>query len=175
VPGLQGFWMTADGIPDGKQAAALLALVQQHAPAVLAVCLVYLRNLDEAEDLVQDTLLKATANIGKLRDPQAMQAWVLQIARRLCINHLNRKKSMEPLPAEEIPAPVEANDSDVERLRGAVARLPKDYRDAIRLHYLEGKSCATVGQILDISEGAVRVRLVRARSMLHERLKETEG
>jgi RNA polymerase sigma factor (sigma-70 family) len=166
--------MAADRIPDGKQAAALDALVQKHAPAVLALCLVFLRNLDEAEDLVQDTMLKATANIGKLRDPQAMEAWVLQIARRLCMNHLSRKKSMEPLPAEEIPAPVEAAEFDVQRVRDAVAKLRKDYQEVVRLHYLEGKSCLIIGQAVGISEGAVRVRLLRARSMLHEHLKETE-
>ena len=55
--------MSADRASDEGQPAALLALVQEHAPAVLALCLVYVRNRDEAEDLVQETLLKATASI----------------------------------------------------------------------------------------------------------------
>jgi RNA polymerase sigma-70 factor (ECF subfamily) len=172
-----GFWdyfMSADPIPDGNQAAASLALLEEHVPAVLAVCLVYTRNRHEAEDLLQETLLRATANIGYLRDPQAMRAWLLQIARRLCMNYLSRKKSMDPLP-EEIPAPVEASDVDVERLQIALAAIPKEYQEPLRLHYLKEMSCADIGQALGISEGAVRVRLTRGRWMLHQQLKGSEA
>lgn len=161
--------MSADRIPDGDQPAAHVALLQEHLSAVLAVCLVYTRNRHEAEDLSQDTLLRATANIERLRDPQAMRAWILQIARRLCMNYLSRKKSMEPLPAE-IFAPAETNDVDVERLHLALADLPEEYREPIRLHYLKEMSCAAIGEALGITEGAVRVRLTRGRWMLHERL-----
>jgi RNA polymerase sigma-70 factor (ECF subfamily) len=174
MPGFQGYCMSADSIPEGSQPAALLALLQDHISAVFAVCLVYTRNPDEAEDLVQETLLKATASIGSLRDPQAMRLWLLQIARRRCMNYVSRKKSMEPLPAE-VQAPVEASDIDVERLELALSDLPKDYQETIRLHYLKEMSCASIGEALNISVGAVRVRLTRGRWMLHERLKGSQA
>jgi RNA polymerase sigma-70 factor (ECF subfamily) len=167
--------MSADQVPDAEQAAALRALVQEYAPAVLALCLVFVRNRDEAEDLAQETLLKATASIGELRDPQAFQAWILQIARRRCMNHLSRKKSLDPLPGDiQAPVPVEVDDTDVKRLRIALAEIPEDNRKVLCLHYLEGKTCASIGETLGVSEGAVRVRLTRARWVLRERLKETE-
>lgn len=165
--------MSADRVPAQDQAISLEELVKGNAPAVLAVCLAYTRNLHDAEDLVQETLLKATTSIQNLRDPGAVRSWLLQIARRLSINHYNRKKSAEVLP-EDVAAPSLVVDPDIERLQIALLKIPPDYRETISLFYLDGRSCAGVAEALGISEAAVRVRLTRGRYMLHELLKENE-
>ena len=148
--------MRADRLPAKDPAPSIEVLVQQNAPAVLALCLACTRNLHDAEDLVQETLLKATTSITDLREPRAVRSWLLQIARRLCINHHNRKKPALALP-EEIPVPAEAVDPDIERLHLALTRIPTEYRETICLYYLDGRSCAAVAESLGISEVAVRV------------------
>ena len=151
----------------------LAELVRQNTPALLALCLAYTRNLHDAEDLVQETLLKATTSITDLREPRAARSWLMQIARRLCINHHNRKKPSEPLQ-EEIPVPAKAIDPDIELLHLALTKIPTDHRETLCLYYLDGRSCAAVAELLGITEVAVRVRLTRGRLMLHRLLREQE-
>ena len=115
-------------------------LVRSYAPAVLAVCAANTRNLHDAEDVMQDVFVKAIAKLDTLRDHSRVRAWLLQIARRTCIDHY----------------------------------LPDNYRETIALYYLDGRSCAGVAQSLNISEAAVRQRLVRARLMLHDILVKEE-
>lgn len=165
--------MAVDCLPEPDGAPTMEVLFQQHTPAVTAICLAYARNLHDAEDLVQETLLKATASIGDLREPAAIRSWLLQIARRLCINHCSRRRHTVPLP-EEVPAPAEVSDPQVGRLHHALAGLPVEYRKALCLYYLDGRSCAGVAEVLGISEGAVRVRLTRGRMMLHKLLREED-
>lgn len=165
--------MSADRLPDQDTAPPLEVLLQQSTPAVMALCLAYTRNLHDAEDLVQETLLKATAGIADLREPRAVRSWILQIARRLCINHHRRTKETEPLP-DGIPAPAEAVEPDIGLLHQALAEIPTEYREAVCLYYLDGRSCAAVAELLGIGQIAVRVRLTRGRLMLQRLLRGVE-
>ncbi len=113
--------MSAGRVRNPEQAATLEELLRRNASAVKGMCLAYTRNLHDAEDLVQETLLKATAGIGDLRDPHAARSWLLQIARRLCIDHNSRKRSTQALPAN-VPAPTQPANPLVEWLLAALAR-----------------------------------------------------
>lgn len=166
--------MSTDHLPDQDRQAKLESLVRANASVVFGVCLAGTRNTHDAEDLAQETLLKAIKNIHELRDPEKIRPWLLQIARRLCINHGQRKRSTRPLP-DYIPAPEQAPDHRLERLQAALAELPEEYREPICIFYLDGRSSAGVAQALGISESAARVRLHRARAMLHDILKECES
>lgn len=165
--------MSADRAPGQDPTEGLEMLVQRHASAVLGVCLAYTRNLGDAEDLVQETLVKAIASIDSLQNAGAVRHWLLQIARRVCINHCSRKRPVAPL-RYDVAAPVRTVDPDIERLQTALSRLPQDYRETISMYYLDGRSCAAVAEALEISEVAVRVRLTRGRAMLHKLLKESD-
>ncbi len=94
--------MSADREPGQTVTAELLA--RSHAPAVLAVCLAYTRNVHDAEDAAQDTLARAIANLHQLREPGRIRAWLLQIARRVCADGYRRQQTFVPLP-EHIAAP----------------------------------------------------------------------
>ena len=146
-------------------------LVCSYASAVLAVCLANTRNLHDAEDVMQDVFIKAFASLHTLRDPGRVRAWLLQIARRTCIDHRRRRVLTATMP-DDVPAPSTSTSGDVERLHAAIARLPENYRETIALYYLDGRNCASVAEALDITESAVRQRLVRARLMLHDLLVE---
>lgn len=166
--------MSIDHVPEQSELPAPEALVHCHASAVLGLCLVYARNLHDAEDLMQESLLRAIKHLRHLRDPQRARWWVLQIARRTCISHYRGRKTPARLP-EDLPAPQVSVDPRLERLRAALAKLPEPYRETISIFYLDGRSCEGVAEALGISEGAVRVRLTRGRWMLHELLKEAEA
>ena len=160
--------MQTDGSDESAEEEGLSpeGLVRSHAALVLAVCLAYTRNRHDAEDAMQDAFVKAFRNLHTLRDANQVRAWLLQIARRTCIDHQRRRRPTAPIP-EEVAAAV-PEKAAAEDLHRAIARLPEEYRETITLYYLDGRSCAAVGQSLGITEAAVRQRLVRARLMLHD-------
>jgi RNA polymerase sigma-70 factor (ECF subfamily) len=85
------------------------------------------------------------------------------------VDHLRNRKPIARI-TDDLPAPAEAPDPRIEHLHTALARLPEDFRETITLYYLDGRSCAGVAATLGISEGAVRMRLLRGRVMLYDLL-----
>jgi len=144
-------------------------LVHRYAAAVFAICLASTKRLHDAEDLMQETFVKAFAELDNLRDRSKARPWLVQIARRICIDHARRQKPVFPMPAG-LPAPAQTSDPRIERLHAALARLPEDYRETISVYYLDGRSSANVAATLGIPPGAVRMRLLRARVMLYDLL-----
>jgi RNA polymerase sigma-70 factor (ECF subfamily) len=156
---------------DDPPAAMPAALFRCHAQAVFAVCLANTQNYHDAEDVMQAVFLKATTGISRLREPARVRAWLLQVARRECIDFHRGRKPAAPLLEEPSAPPSNANVM-CERLLEAIQKLPQNYREAIVLYYLDGRNCSSVAASLGIAEPAVRQRLVRARAMLHDFLQE---
>ncbi len=148
---------------------AFEALVRRHAAAVMAVCLANTHSRHDAEDLVQEVFVHAFRKLHRLRDRDKARPWLLQIARRQCIDHRRRRRSTGLVP-DDLPAPSEDRDPRLDRLHAALAQLPENYRETISLYYLDRRSCAGVAASLGISEAAVRQRLLRGRLMLHDLL-----
>jgi RNA polymerase sigma-70 factor, ECF subfamily len=147
------------------------ALFRAHAPAVFAVCLANTQNHHDAEDIMQAVFVKSIDKASSVREPARVRAWLMQVARRLCVDFHRRRKPAEPLIAEP-PAPSSRDEVPCQRLHDAIQKLPENYREAIVLYYLDGRKCSSVAATLGIAEPAVRQRLMRARVMLHDLLQE---
>ena len=151
-------------------------LVRDHASAVLGLCITYVKNFHDGEDIMQDVFLKAFTRIGTLRDHTRARQWLLKIARRMCIDHYRKRRVRRPIAeADAVAARSYSGDEHTTRVHAAVSRLPDSYREAISLYYLDGRDCAGVALSLGISNSAVRRRLTRARLMLHELLVEDKS
>ena len=146
--------------PDDRGAALTADLFRAHAQAVFAVCLANTRNYHDAEDVMQAVFLKAVAKTRNLREPTRVRAWLLQIARRECIDFHRRRKPVQPL-LDEPSAPDAGDNALGRRLHEAIQKLPQNYREAIVLYYLDGRRCSGVAASLGTTEEAVRQRLVR--------------
>jgi RNA polymerase sigma-70 factor, ECF subfamily len=151
-------------------AATPAGLFSLHARAVFAVCLANTQNHHDAEDIMQTVFLKAIAKVASLREPGRARSWLMQIARRECVDFHRRKKPTNTL-VEEPPTPAGRN-ALCERLHEAIRKLPESYRETVVLYYLDGRDCSGVAASLGTTESAVRQRLVRARVMLHDLLQE---
>ena len=161
----------AEQTADDRDAATLNALFRAHAQAVFAICLANVRNHHDAEDIMQSVFLKAIAKLSDLRNPSRARAWLLQIARRMCVDFHRSRKPTESLLND--PLSTSAREAAAcRRLHAAIQKLPQNYRETIVLYYLDGRNCSSVAGSLGIAEPAVRQRLVRARAMLHELLQE---
>ena len=137
------------------------------------------RDRQLAEDLVQETLLRAWRSLGKLRDAGAAKPWLMTILRREHARYYERKR---PLPVD-IQAPDFPEELLVHRdekpehveVRQAMLSLADDYREPLVLQVLLGYSTAEIADIMSLSQGAVLTRLFRARKKLLAIFENDEG
>ena len=138
-----------------------------------------LRHPDDAEEAVQEALVRAWRRRDSCRTPDAPLAWMLQITRneafrlRDCRNRLRAREC-----ADEVDEGPPTDDRRLEEVIGAVAteqvlsRLSADERALVRLRYLQDLTQPDMARLLDLPEGTVKVRLHRIRKKLHQALKD---
>ena len=147
--------------------------VRRHARLLFKVAYGVLRNSHDAEDVVQETLLRA--HRAGLREVRDTQSWLATIAFRLA---LDRKRKPEELNLAEVDILAKNPDAEhlaihrrqVERLRGLVASLPGDLRFPLVLSAIEELNSRQIGEMLGIPESSVRGRIMRARQMLKDKM-----
>jgi RNA polymerase sigma-70 factor (ECF subfamily) len=123
-----------------------------------------------AEDIVQEALLRAWRSRDALKDQGAARAWLLTIVRREHARLYERKRleviSLEDcVDPEGMPSPP-GPDNELDTLRGAILKLPLEYREPLIMQVLGGFSTAEIAQELSLSPTAVLTRLFRARNKL---------
>jgi RNA polymerase sigma-70 factor, ECF subfamily len=159
----------------GDQEAFEIAIKKLSRP-LFAIAFGALQNREEAEDSVQDALVKSWKARWRVRDAEKFPAWMATIVRHRAHDILMRRKTI-PLDEQFNEIPSEQAQSwlaDSERhqqVHAALATLPELYRSAVALHYLEELDYATIEQMLGISNGALRGILGRALAIMRKRLK----
>lgn len=144
---------------------------------LFAIAYGILQSREEAEDVVQDTFVKAWKSRWRIRDSAKLPAWLGTIARHRA-RDLARKRRPEPLPEnfesnEVVPfqdAAGQKADLDGE-VRSALAQLPELHRAAVTLRYFEDLDYGTIEQTLGLTNGALRGILGRALGLMRKRLK----
>ena len=120
-----------------------------------------------AEDLTQDTFIKAYNALPRTKPDLAFKAWLYRIATNTAISHLRRGKIVKFLPfLTDREHPDEAVERSVTRqadITEALAKLPKHYAAALLLRHYQGLSLAETAAALDVTENAAKLRLFRAR------------
>src|SRR5262245_12228655 len=153
---------------------AYTELVRRHGPMVLASCQRVLRHRQDAEDAFQAAFLILARKAHSIRKSQSVAGWLFQVARRLALRARAGGMRRRTLPLSEVAA--EPAQADVGRdplwlpLDEELERLPEQYRSALVLCYLEGRSQAEAARQLAITTDAVNSRLKRARAILRQRL-----
>jgi len=162
---------------------AFARLVRIYHGPVLGVCTGYVRDRWAAEDLAQETFLRAYTHIGSVRNGESFWPWLRQIARTTCLMALRRGDSAPTEPAESEAAewagggdggtgPLFLRDL-IHRL---LASLPEDQRVPLLLHYFLGKPYREIAGLLGLPENLVRSRLFEGRRRLRRDLqKEAEA
>jgi RNA polymerase sigma-70 factor (ECF subfamily) len=128
------------------------------------------RNRTIAEDVVQESLLRAWKSLDSLREADAAKQWLLTIVRRENARYFERKR-LETVDVDDLtPAQeallAEAPDERVDELRNAIFGLEDDYREPLVLQVLMGYSTKEIGELMGLKQGAVLTRLHRARNKL---------
>ncbi len=137
-----------------------------------------LHNREDAEDVAQESLIRAYRNFHRLRDRERFRAWLARIAWRQALDRQRaaRRRELREVEAANQPAPPTVEDlaasSEFERrLRRAMDELPEKFRRVLVLAAVEGYDIRAVARLLDLPEGTVKSRLHSARKQLAERLR----
>jgi RNA polymerase sigma-70 factor (ECF subfamily) len=150
--------------------------VEQHIRAVYRYALRLAGRTDVAEDLTQETMLRAWRGRDKLRDPRLAKVWLLRIATNLWTDHLRQAKfrpralASEPPCPRPTPAVVLSDQENVTLALAAMDRLPPRQRQVLFLITCEGLSPSDVAEVLEIGLPAVKASLSLARKEMRRRL-----
>lgn len=153
-------------------------LVSRYERLVGKVLYPYARRETSAEDLVQETFLRAYDRLETFNPDYRFKTWLLTIANNLGVDTLRRRREVVEFNQEVHSgsaggADMAALESDrSQAVQEAIETLPETYGVPLILRYTEDMSYAEIAEVLDVSVAAVKSRLFRARNMLAEKLRE---
>jgi RNA polymerase sigma-70 factor (ECF subfamily) len=159
-----------DEVGGNRRRARFQALCQTLRPDLLRFAFWLSRDRALAEDVVQESMLRAWKAQDSLLDENAAKPWFLTIIRREYARTFERKRlitvDVDDLIAKEEPVLAAAEEQDLSEMRAALFKLPDEYREPLLLQVLMGYSTAEIARELDLSGPAVLTRLFRARQQL---------
>lgn len=176
----------------GGDRAALERLLMRAQEVAYRFSMLVCGHAEDAEDVMQEALIKTYRHVGRIREPGAFRPWLFKTVRNACLMR-RRRRVDEPtsiasldelMPSPEGGRPIDVPDrgrspEDLavnsrlrRRLREALARLPGPYRLVVFLREMEGLSTREVATVMRISEANVKTRLHRARLFLQQQLED---
>ena len=146
---------------------ALCTFVRRFERAVFGLCLRMLGDRHEAEDVAQETFLRAVRNLDRWDRDRPLLPWIQTIAANRCRTALS-KRILRAKPVGDPPelAVGPAVDDLTEEVEMAVSQLPESWQSAVRMHYQGGLNCQQIAEALDCAEGTVKTWLFRGRRQL---------
>lgn len=147
-------------------------IIQTHTRALFAVAYGILQDRGEAEDAVQDALVKAWKSRWRVRDPEKFPAWLCMIARHRARDVFRKGRTVPLSETHEAidPEPIDTTSVD-QRLHAVLASLPEVHRSALMLRYFEEMDYASIEKLLGLTNGALRGILGRALATMRKQLK----
>ncbi len=170
--------------------AAFGTLVEAYQDRIYGYLSRMLSDPTEAEDVAQETFVRAYRSLGRFRGASSFHTWLYRIASNLAID-VARKRKRQDGAAYSLDAPMEIGDDEYGReipddtnapediseqrevqqtVRRAMGELPEKLRDVIVLYELQGESYEDIAESLDVPLGTVKSRLFNARGQLKEKL-----
>lgn len=146
---------------------------------MLRLSLRYLRNSEDAREVVMDSFLSMFRSIGTFegRGEGGLKAWLKKIVINRCLDHLRKKKvsfADESIAENLIDESETAVDSlTAKEILQMIHTLPDGYRTVFNLYVFEGMNHREIGELLNISEGTSKSQLYRAREILKEKILQT--
>lgn len=155
---------------DKQAEAAFGELYDRYSSRVFAYCRRFLGNKEEAQDVFQETFVRLYQSAQKDRNMTNVPAFILTIARNLCVNAKKREK--HDLSFEEFMVAKESSkyedDELLNLIKMAIDVLPEDYKEIFILREYDGLSYADIAEVTGTSLNNVKVRIYRAKQKVRE-------
>lgn len=151
---------------------AYLMLFQQYETDIYRMAYVYVKNRDDALDLVQEVAYQSFKNIRTLKNPEYFKTWLMKITINCALNLLNKNKKVVPLNSE-VPIGMEEGDIALSiSLHQLIDTLKDDEKSVILLKYYDDRTLKEISEILGIPLGSAKSVLYRALEKLRQNIKE---
>ena len=157
---------------------AQMKLYKQYCEGMFCVAMRFLKNEDDAEDVMQEAFIKAFQKLDQFSGEVTFGAWLKRIVINKCLDFLKSSKMRYTEIEENTLRIVEDEDWSVEEgisideVKTAMELLPDKYSSVVKLFLIEGYDHQEISQILDLREATCRTRLLRGKGFLKELLKE---
>jgi RNA polymerase sigma-70 factor (ECF subfamily) len=172
----------------GGDQKAYKALFETYRQAIFHITVKIVRNQDEANDLVQETFIKAFGSLKSYDHNYRFSTWLYKIAANCSIDFLRKRK----IDSMSLDKPIATKDGDVQMeipddtynpekdlrnrqqstgIEDAIESLPEKYKEVIVLRHKEDKSYEEIAEMLKVPVGTVKARIFRARELLKKKLK----
>lgn len=134
------------------------------------ICIVMLKNTHDAEDTVQDVLIRYMVKKPLFDNDEHEKAWLIRVALNLCKDRFRFWEKHPMINIEELSTTYSI-ESEERQVLDALLELPPKYKEVLLLYYVEGYKCHEISKIMRITEGLVKKRLERGRNLLREKFK----
>lgn len=154
-------------------------LVNNHKDMVYSIALKIIRNESEAEEIAQDTFIKAYQTLSKFKGTAKFSTWLYRIAYNGAISHMRKRKpetttmehhAIENLAVEPVQEKLDAKEHEqkLKILHQVLAQLPEDENLLMTLFYLENHSIEEISEITSLTTNNVKVKLHRIRKRMYK-------
>ncbi|MCX6155984.1 MAG: RNA polymerase sigma factor [Candidatus Kapabacteria bacterium] len=169
-------------VENGADRASSL-LVRKYRKFVFATALRFTNSYDDADDISQESFIKAIESIQKFRGESSLKTWLYRITRNLCITQMRKKKfyslfssesdeSYLEVPMDEASAETKIENEEFERnFVKILAELPEKQRETFALRYFEELSYDEISKMVGVSVGGLKANYFQAVQKLSKRLK----
>ncbi|MCF8332478.1 MAG: RNA polymerase sigma factor [Bacteroidales bacterium] len=171
---------TLKGCRQGK-AGAQKKLYEAHAATMLGVCLRYVKNMAEAEDVLQEGFIKVFKNIDKFDRKGSLSGWIYRIMVNTALNFLRSKNKIQfaeyegDLPADDEQDIYINEEYTQQQILEVIRDLPEGYRTVFNLYVIDGYKHREISDKLGISINTSKTQLAKARRMLRDKLLAIKG
>lgn len=155
-------------------------IVEKYKDIVFSIALKVLRNREDAEEMAQESFIKAFKSLHTFKGKAKFSTWLYRITYNNCISEV-RKKKLKYVSTDDVQIPDEPEEMNLEGIpeenrakyiKAALEKLPEVEYTLVLLYYFEDKSIEEIAKITRISESNVKVKLFRARKKLYAILNE---
>ena len=155
-------------------------IVDRYRNVVFSIALKVLKNREDAEEMAQESFIKAYKSLHTFKGNAKFSTWLYRITYNTCISEL-RKRKMYFTSTEEVQISDKAREMDLEEIpeenrakviKEAMSRLPEDEYMLVLLFYFEDKSIEEISKVTGLTESNAKVKLFRARKKLYTILNE---
>lgn len=144
--------------------------IDQYSDMIRRLCMIYLKNYADTEDIFQTVFLKYALNDQKFASQAHEKAWLIRVTINACKDLLKSFFRRRTVTLDEVIEQAAIRQNEHREVLEAVYALPQKYRDVVYLHYVEGYSAPEVSEILKKNVNTVYTLLTRSKQKLKEKL-----
>ena len=144
--------------------------IDQYSDMIRRLCMIYLKNYADIEDIFQTVFLKYTLNDTEFKTSEHEKAWLIRVTNNACKDMLKNFFRRHRVSIDEVIEQAAVSHNDSCEVLEAVLTLPQKYRNVVYLHYIEGYTVPEIADILKKNVNTVYTLLTRSKRILKEKL-----